>query len=544
MDSQLVRIARAIKDRRKQMDLSLEDLAQRAGVSRSLVSKVENSRAIPSMPVLIKVARGLQIALSELISGTETSGEPQFVVIRSSDYAVQEKEDAVGFRYENLFSRILNDSLFEVSILSVEPQGKRQPVQSDGSEFLYIIEGEVDFHLEEEVVTLTTGDALFFDGRISHVPVNNAGRPARMLVIYLIDPEKHAVKQEVPIPLETVPFRHYSEAIRQKERWRRPLEFAETVAAASAVRYQNSLDLLGEPLLRGDCHAHSDHSDGVATVEEIATMVAIAQLDFQWVTDHWGISQADECRRHGLWVGQEPAAGLHHLGILSLGTPFVPQGEIIADFARVEEAGGTPFIPHPTGWWPDNTYRQEQLDALWNMPKTFLMEIINGGDNLARAYDYTDAAAVQLWDRLLIDGFRVHAMANTDAHLPHQFGIAWNGVSADACTESSVLAALRAGRFFASEGPVFSFQVGATEMGSQVDIRGEKPAFSLRVADAAGLLAVRVIADGEVVHTWHPDGARLFEHTATIPKSAHRYIRAEAVSNDGCRGFTNPVYLS
>lgn len=543
MDPQLVRIARAIKHRRKQMDLSLEELAVRAGVSRSLVSKVENSRAIPSMPVLIKVARGLQIALSDLVLGTDASEEPRFVVIRSSDHVVQEKEDAVGFHYENLISRVLNDSLFEVSILTVEPRGKRQPVQSDGSEFLYVLEGVVAFHLGEEVVTLATGDALFFDGRISHVPVNTGDCMARMMVIYLIDPEKSVATPEIPLPSGTVPFRHRPDAIRQVERWRQPLAFAETVAAAGAVRYRESLDLLGEHLFRGDCHAHSEHSDGISTIEEIASMVKAARLDFQWVTDHWGISQAEECRRHGLWVGQEPDAGLHHLGILSLGTVFEPQGDIVADFARVEEAGGTPFIPHPTGWWPDQIYRQEQLDVLWNMPNSFLMEIINGGGNLSRAYDHTDIAAVQLWDRLLNGGFRIHAMANTDAHLPHQIGIAWNGVLVDTCTESSVLAALRAGRFFASEGPVFSFRVGDTEMGGQIDRGSGEHRYSLRVADAAGLLAVRMIVDGRVVHTWYPDGARLFEHTGATPEGTQRYIRAEAISNDGCRGFTNPVYF-
>lgn len=544
MDPQLVQIARAIKHRRKQMDLSLEELAVRAGVSRSLVSKVENSRAIPSMPVLIKVARGLRIALSDLVSGTDVSEEPRFVVIRSADHVVQEKEDAVGFYYENLISRVLNDSLFEVSILSVEPRGKRQPVQSDGSEFLYVLEGVVDFHLGNEMVTLSSGDALFFDGRISHVPVNAADCMARMMVIYLIDPDVSVVTPDVPLPSGVVPFRHRPDTVRHAERWRQPLAFAETVAAAGAVRYRESLDLLEEHLFRGDCHAHSEHSDGIATIEEIASMVTAAQLDFQWITDHWGISQTEECRHHGLWVGQEPNAGLHHLGILSLGTVFEPQGDIIADFARVEEGGGTPFIPHPTGWWPDQIYRQEQLDVLWHMPQSFLMEIINGGGNLSRAYDHTDVAAVHLWDRLLMGGFHIHAMANTDAHLPHQFGIAWNGVFADTCTETSILAALRAGRFFASEGPVFSFRVGEMGMGEQVDGGNGECPYTLRVADAAGLMSVRLVADGRIVHTWYPDGALLFEQTGAVPEGAQRYIRAEAVSTDGCRGFTNPVYLS
>jgi len=152
---------------------------------------------------------------------------------------------------------------------------------------------------------------------------------------------------------------------------------------------------------------HTQHSDGISTVAETAGMVKAAGLDFQYVTDHWGVTQAPECREHGLWLGQEPATEHHHLGILGLDHAFVPARDLVADFTGVQKRGGTPFIPHPAGWFPRRVYTDKQKDALWQLPRAFMMEVINGAHNLATAYDFTDASAVELWDRLLNDGRRV-----------------------------------------------------------------------------------------------------------------------------------------
>ncbi|MFW6288348.1 MAG: helix-turn-helix domain-containing protein [Spirochaetota bacterium] len=190
VDAQLAKIARAIKSHRRALGMSLEELSTRAGVSRSLLSKVENSRAIPSMSVIIMIARGLHLTLSELVSGTEAPDDREYVVVRASEHVPVEKEDATGFRYESLIARELGDSLFEVSILTVEPNAKRSLVRSDGYEFIYVLDGELDYQLGNETVALTQGDSIFFDGQIDHVPVNTSEAPARILVCYVIYPSE------------------------------------------------------------------------------------------------------------------------------------------------------------------------------------------------------------------------------------------------------------------------------------------------------------------------------------------------------------------
>lgn len=327
-------------------------------------------------------------------------------------------------------------------------------------------------------------------------------------------------------------------------RWNAPLRYARSVARDTARRVDESRKLFGRKFHRGDCHSHTQHSDGIGTVEETAAMAEAAGLDFQFVTDHWGVTQAPECRRLGLWVGQEPWTEHHHLGILGLDHAYEPVRDLVEDFTEVQRRGATAFIPHPTGWWPSTVYTDEQKQALRRLPCPFLMEIINGADNIITAFDYTDAAAVELWDELLTTGRRIHAMGNTDAHSPHAIGIVWNGVFAPRCDQPSILRALSAGRSFASEAPLLHLAVGRVAMGSRLRNRRNVGPLAFTVADVRGLMRVRLIADGKVRRTWHPNGKPLLKVEQKLPAAWKQYVRIEAISEDGRRGYSNPVYLA
>ena len=229
-------------------------------------------------------------------------------------------------------------------------------------------------------------------------------------------------------------------------RWETPLRYCRQMAVDMARRVEESRKLFKWKFYRGDCHCHSQHSDGIGSVSEIAAMAKAAGLDFQFVTDHYGVTHERECRKHGLWIGQEPGTQHQHLGVLGLDFAFEPQMNLLADFLEARRLGATTFIPHPAGWWPTTVYDAQRIEALWDLPSPFLMEVLNGASNIITAFDYTDQSALDVWDKLLMSGRVVHAMGNTDAHIPHSIGICWNGVLADAGDQASILAALSAGR--------------------------------------------------------------------------------------------------
>lgn len=329
-----------------------------------------------------------------------------------------------------------------------------------------------------------------------------------------------------------------------RERWARPLRTCRFVVERIASRVEASKKLYKKKFFRGDCHSHTMHSDGSGTVAESKEMADAAGLDFQYVTDHWGITQGPECKKEGLWLGQEPGHQIHHLGVLGLDRCFVPTEDLDADMATIRKEGGTPFLPHPAGWFPKVVYKREWKDEVYKLKAPFLMEIINGANNVVTAFDYTDQMAVDLWDELLMAGRVVHAMGNTDAHIPHAIGIVWNGVFASKCDQPSITKAMQKGKLFVSEAALVDLSVGRVGQGSRVKDRANAAEANVVAVDSEGLLRVRVIGDGKIRKTWHLDGDVEMRETFKIAKGIKKYIRVEVISMDGRRAFSNPVYLA
>jgi len=322
-----------------------------------------------------------------------------------------------------------------------------------------------------------------------------------------------------------------------------PLRMCRWITEDTARRVEESRKLFPWTFWRGDCHSHTHHSDGIGTVAETAESVKAAGLDFQFVTDHWGITQAPECRKHGLWVGQEPVTQHHHMGILGLDQAFTPKMDFLADLAQAELLGGTVFVPHPTGWWPEKVYTEDQKRVMEDVPSPFLMEICNGANNIVNAFDYTDETALELWDHLLMLGRTVHAMGNTDAHAPHAIGMVWNSVFAEQCQQDTILTALSDGSSFVSDAPLVHIGLGDVAMGQTAKPGDRRSTLKITAVDSRGLASVRVVGDGETMEEWLLSGETILIKSLRIPKALWRYVRVEVRSRDGRKAYSNPIYF-
>ena len=121
----LVGLARRIRERRQSLNLTLEQVASRTGLTRSVLSKVENFRVTPSLPALAKIAQALETTISELTRGV---GEPPEVSIVRKGEGVQVERDSPSSRivYESLNYKCAG--MIESLLLSlpVVPHAKRQ----------------------------------------------------------------------------------------------------------------------------------------------------------------------------------------------------------------------------------------------------------------------------------------------------------------------------------------------------------------------------------------------------------------------------------
>lgn len=187
----LIQISNRIKERRREKNITVQELAVRANVSKGLISQIENSRTIPSLIVLIEIIKALEIDLNEFFKDIRSkSANLPIVIKRKSDYGHFEKEHAIGFHYQRIFTQSISQSTIDIVILELEPNAIRPLVVTDAFEYKYIISGEIEYQFNEEKIILAQGDSMLFDGRIPHTPINLGLQKASMLVIYFFEEKK------------------------------------------------------------------------------------------------------------------------------------------------------------------------------------------------------------------------------------------------------------------------------------------------------------------------------------------------------------------
>ncbi len=111
------RIAAHLKERRLANGLSLADLAERSGVSRAMISKVERSAASPTTALLGRLCNGLGTTLSSLIANAEQTPSP---LVRAKDQTTW--QDPVTGLTRTMISPDLADSAVEIVRIDLPPE--------------------------------------------------------------------------------------------------------------------------------------------------------------------------------------------------------------------------------------------------------------------------------------------------------------------------------------------------------------------------------------------------------------------------------------
>lgn len=187
----LIQISNRIKERRREKNITIQELASRANVSKGLISQIENSRTVPSLIVLIEIVKALEIDLNEFFKDIRSKTRDLPIMIkRQPEYDHFEKEHALGFHYQRIFTQSIRPSTIDIVILELEPGCSRPLVQTEAFEYKYVLSGEVEYLFNDEIIALKKGDSMLFDGRVPHTPRNLSAQTAVMLVIYFFEEKK------------------------------------------------------------------------------------------------------------------------------------------------------------------------------------------------------------------------------------------------------------------------------------------------------------------------------------------------------------------
>ncbi|MCK4983020.1 MAG: helix-turn-helix domain-containing protein [Victivallaceae bacterium] len=190
MRQNLIKLGSSIKAFRKEQNLTLAALSETTGLTAGLLSRIENFRTIPSLPVLLKIAEALKVTPAELLSGIGETSSPVWTLVRKNERTMVERENNKGFMYEMLLDTESSGGNLQTLILNIEPGALREKVKTDGDQFIFILKGSIVFCLGDEKINLSEGDILFFDGNIEHVPENPGSETAVLLAVYLLKEAK------------------------------------------------------------------------------------------------------------------------------------------------------------------------------------------------------------------------------------------------------------------------------------------------------------------------------------------------------------------
>lgn len=175
-------IGHRIRELRQARNLTLGAVAERTGLSVSLLSMVERGRTGPSIGTLVAISGALGVHMPDLFDRRSVSGPPD-PVRRRDHQPTYETAEGVTRRVVHT-----DDAQgFEMAVNEYAPgtSSSPTPVHHDGHEFGLVLGGTLTVELDGRSHTVRPGDAISYDSRIPHRLINGSRRQTRALWVNL-----------------------------------------------------------------------------------------------------------------------------------------------------------------------------------------------------------------------------------------------------------------------------------------------------------------------------------------------------------------------
>jgi transcriptional regulator with XRE-family HTH domain len=172
-------VGRRLRDLRQRRGLTQRTLAQACDLSANAIGLIERGESSPSVSTLHRLALALEVPIAELF--TETEG--QAVVLTKKSQRSQAHRGQI--QMENL-AQGLSDQCMEPFLVTLQPGAGTgaDPVVHLGEEFVFCLEGEIEYRVAGQAYELEAGDSLMFQANQPHCWCNLSEKPARLLLIF------------------------------------------------------------------------------------------------------------------------------------------------------------------------------------------------------------------------------------------------------------------------------------------------------------------------------------------------------------------------
>jgi len=170
---------------RRELDLTVSDLASAAGISVGMLSKIENGLISPSLATLQSISSVLNVPLSMLFASFEEKRDCSYVPAGQGVH-IERRGTKVGHQYELLGAAIGGDVAVEPYLITLSEEAvPYSGFRHAGVEFIHMLTGEVNYRHGERTYHLKPGDSLLFDSAATHGPEELLVRPMTYLSIII-----------------------------------------------------------------------------------------------------------------------------------------------------------------------------------------------------------------------------------------------------------------------------------------------------------------------------------------------------------------------
>lgn len=175
-----------LKHYREKKNLSLDNVSSLTGVSKSMLAQIEKGKANPTINTVWKIANGLKISFTELM----TAPEKDFEVITKEKVTVLTEDDG---HYRNYPVFPFNDQRgFEIYRIELDPGSflQAEPHPGGTQEFITVFSGEIEVAFLDQNLRAKTGEALRFKADTKHSYHNPSSEMTTINMVIWYEPQK------------------------------------------------------------------------------------------------------------------------------------------------------------------------------------------------------------------------------------------------------------------------------------------------------------------------------------------------------------------
>ncbi len=192
MSNQQTIVGHKIKGIRESKNISIEEIAERSGLSIEQITSIENDQNLPSLGPLIKIARALGVRLGTFLDDNDELGP---AVCRAEEReqksSISFSNDATDARKHMEYHPLAQQKAgrhMEPFIIDINPTENQEFNLSahEGEEFIYVMSGEVEIEYGKQKYTLKKGDSIFYDSIVKHHVHGAPGKSAKILAVVYI----------------------------------------------------------------------------------------------------------------------------------------------------------------------------------------------------------------------------------------------------------------------------------------------------------------------------------------------------------------------